>query len=781
MVYSAIGSFLLLFFSHIIRRSIVLKGIAKSDGDSSNSREGIIVALSQLTKTMSALCSDLAFQAAAEAGATFLHVPKSVVFQKKDNGGLELGGSYGVNDNEKDVMTASKEIASTSLKTSRPILYSRIAFRKTSVDKAFSKTSLSCAMCVPMRVGKTNMGAIVVMADNKRSFSPSDTELLHVVASQVALAVWRSNAPSESLNNEKNGSNDLIQLAQRKIQELSVLNQISEAINSTLDLGKLIDIALNQSMESVGADAGSLMLVSEETHKLEIVASKGLAKWIAHTTQSVGTGIAGWVAEHGESVLVTNAHEDPRFNMHFFRDNITSSASVPLKVKGTVIGVLNVNTKKENKIFDERDLEMLGTVANQMAVAIENARLYARVNRRNKQLDTLLEISKTVTSTLNLDVILQHLSTELCKLFQLDICVILLVDEVSERLRFGYGYGLKTRRKSTYFDLAKPIALKVLGKGRKQILRNINSSSSLSTDLSKSENLLSAIAFPLKNDGKPVGVAVGFCRDFVRYVKSQRAVMGPIGDMAGVAIKNARVYRQKYKIADILQQRLLPSSIPEISKLDIGHKFLPAREVGGDYFDFVKLGQNRMSIVVGDVSGSDVEAAEYTTMGKHVLRTYARDYSSPSQILTKTNNLIYEDSYAEMFISLFYGVLDVDKMKIQYANAGCEPPIFFRAEDKSVFTLNADGMLLGIVKDSTYEEREIEIRPGDVLAVFTDGLPEAAYERKRFGSKRVMDIISQNANLSAQEIVDCLYGALLDFVHGRITDDVAIVVVKILS
>ncbi len=142
--------------------------------------------------------------------------------------------------------------------------------------------------------------------------------------------------------------------------------------------------------------------------------------------------------------------------------------------------------------------------------------------------------------------------------------------------------------------------------------------------------------------------------------RSQRSIMQPLGDLGGVAVENARSYRRKYKIAELLQQRLVPKGMPPMDGLDIGHKFLPAREVGGDFYDFVGLGPGSVGVVMADVAGNDVDAAEYTTMGKHVLRAYAREFRSPATVLTKANDLICESTAAEMFISTFYGVIDLE-------------------------------------------------------------------------------------------------------------------------
>jgi len=754
----------------------MLKGIAKAgDGDTPEDRHGIVVALSNLSKVLGASEADSTFSVVAETTSTLLRVRSVIVFVKRA-GRLAVAGSSGASDNL-DLAPAARKIAELAVGSTGPVIVTNASAGSGAGERDLAKAGVASVLCVPLRVGRANVGAIVAMSDVLRAFSPSDIELLHVVAGQAALAAWRGENESDS---QTENQAELIKLAQRKIQELSVVNQVSGAVSSTLELDALLDIALEQSMLAVEADTGSLMLVNEETNRLEIAVSRGLDPRVAQrTSQEIGTSVAGWVAEHGESVLVTNAHTDPRFRMPFYRDNITSAASIPLRSKDRVIGVLNVNTTNPERTFDERDLELLETVANELAMAIDNARLYARVQRRTKQLDSLLGISRTVTSTLNLDELQHRLAMEIINLFSLDACVLMLLDDLSGRIRLGFGTGIKTRRKYTYYDLASSLAAHVGRTGKRLIIKDIQASRSFATDISAREGFRSAICLPLKNAGRLVGAAIGFTRDVRTFPKSQRDIMRPLGELAGVAIRNARVYRQKYKIAEVLTQRLAPSSVPCMDGLDIGHRFLPAHEIGGDYYDFMRVGDGRLGIVVADVCGHDVEAAEYTSMGKHVLRAYAREYESPAAVLGRTNALICEDTRAEVFISAFYGVLDLKAGKLRYANAGCERPVLYRASDATSAKLDADGMLLGIRGSAEFEEREIDLRQGDVIALFTDGVTEAGVERVRFGSDRVSQAVAASAHLSAQQIADAVHDAVFEFVHGRITDDVAIVVLKI--
>ncbi len=759
----------------------MLKGVAKAGGNDPQDHYGIVVALSNLSKTLSGAEEDSTFAAAADAGATMLRISRMIVYINDENGDLVTCGSVGVLSSSLDIFEVAHEVAAATLGSASPMIYPNSSIPNNEIVAHLKKVNLSSALGVPMRVGKINVGAIVALGSKARIFTQADIDLLHIVASQTALVVWKTknqHLPPESISEDQD---TLIQLADRKIQELSLVNRVSAAVSSTLNLEKLLDIALEQSMMSIGADVGSLMLINKDTNKLEIVASRGLAeKWVKKTSVKIGSSISGWVAEHGESALINNARTDHRFNMPLFRDQIHSAAAIPLKARGAVIGVLNISTRKPDRVFDERDLQLLGTVANQMAAAIENARLYDRVNRRTKQLDSLLQISRTVTSTLNLDDVMHQLCDEICQVFALDVCTLLLLDELSERFRFGHGCGLKTRRKYIYYDLSSPFALRVRRTGSKLLVKNIDASKALRTDISKNEGLKSAICIPIKHHGRLVAVITGFSREQRSLAQSQMDIIRPLAELAGIALHNARKYRQKYKLAAILQERLMPSLIPEVSGLDIGHKFLPARGVGGDYYDFIKFSESKIGIIVGDVAGSDVEAAEYTTMGKYVLRAYAKDYPSAADVLAKTNDMVCEDTRTEMFISLFYGIVDVECGKLRYASAGCEPAVLYKAKTKTVTSLAAEGMLLGIKRGTTYVEQEVDIEPGDILLMHTDGLPEAGVGNERFGTQRVYEIVRENVKGSAQTMVDNLYGALIEFGHGRISDDVAMVAVKVL-
>jgi len=570
-------------------------------------------------------------------------------------------------------------------------------------------------------------------------------------------------------------------------RELAALHRVSEAVVSTLDLSRLLQATLEQTMAALGAGVGSIMLLDDETKTLSIRVSSGVPKeFVEKTAQPVGKGIAGWVAQHGEPVLINDPAGDPRFRLVAVRPDVTSAMSVPLKTRKKTVGVLNVSTVMPNKAFNEHDLKLLCTLANQMASAIDNARLHDRLTRRTKQLSMLLGVARAMTSTLEMSEVLELIADKLCSLGRGDTCALLLYDEMAGRFRLGYGRGLrKHRKKHAYLDLAQPIARAAVKSGKLVITPNAALKRSLlDSEVAQKESIIWAVALPLRLKKRVVGVACVFSREIREFSGEEIELLEALSELAGIAVENARVYQHQYKIARVLQKHLTPTTLDAPScarlRMDVGHKYVPAHDVGGDYYDFINVSPGRIGLAIADVAGSSVSAAVYTSMGKHVLRAYARDNASPAEVLAKVNRIVYEDTEPELFISMLYGVFDLDAMVFRYASAGHEPALLYRTEGKQFEVLQARGILLGVLPEVEFDEKEVAFGPGDIVVLFTDGLTETSSDRKAFGIESVKESVALSALQPAQSIADNLYRRLAEFADNKIIDDVGIVVVKAL-
>jgi membrane protease YdiL (CAAX protease family) len=244
--------------------------------------------------------------------------------------------------------------------------------------------------------------------------------------------------------------------------------------------------------------------------------------------------------------------------------------------------------------------------------------------------------------------------------------------------------------------------------------------------------------------------------------------------------------QKELEIARNVQMGLLPKSNPVLRGFDISGTCLPAKEVGGDYFDFVTLSPTKLGIAIGDVSGKGVPAAIYMTLTKGILQSHADETISPRLVLNKVNKLLYRNIEKNSFVSMFYAVLDTEQKKITFARAGHNPGIMINQKDGRNQELNTDGIALGLeegaVFNRTLKEQTVMLAAGDTLVFYTDGFTEAMNQQKEeFGEERFIKLIAENRHLGAQKLIEWMFSNTRNFVKDMPQhDDMTIVVVKVL-
>ncbi|MEN6521835.1 MAG: GAF domain-containing protein [Armatimonadota bacterium] len=764
-----------------------MKGIARVDGQEMADYQAVILAFSHLSDAVtSGHPPGGTLTAAAETGAVLLQADYGAVFVYDESSGvIEIAASYQIEPSARRTSIPGEAAIRECIERGSPVVVPNISIDKRKGMQALAKQGAVSLLAVPLKIGDRCCGAVAAMSGTLRAFSPPDIEVLSAVARQAAFAVWKSRLAGNILPDSdkriiSTSDIELIEVANRRIQELSIVNKISEAVISTLDLTRLLDLAIEQCLFAIGATVGSIMLLDEDAKTLTIKSAKGLPqKVVESASTAVGEGIAGWVAQHGKPVLVHDARQDPRFKMNRYRDDITSAMSVPLKARGRVIGVINTSTVELGRRFGPAEVEFLSTMANQVALAIDNAQLYERLNRRTTELSALLQMSEAITSTLELHEILSLLSEKFMSVPNADAGVLLAYDADTGRFRCLDGHGLRKRdRKSAYLQLALPIAKDALAAGG-ALCCELSRNSPYASDEAELEGLISAVCSPLTAAGRVVGVVGIFSRKPRAFSQAEIVMLGAFAKLAGVAIHNALIYKHKYDIAHTLQFQLVPTVPLTAEGLDIGHKFLPAHEVGGDYYDVINVAPGKVGIVIADVTGNSVPAAMYISMGKHVLRAYAVEDNPPADVLRRLNRFACEETQPDVFISLFYGIFDASDRSFRYVSAGHEPPILVR-QNGSMERLQADGLLIGIEPDVEYEEKEISLNSGSTLVLFTDGVIDSAARDSRFGTSDITEVVTNSPLKSAQELADNIYTRLMDTSAAETHDDVALIVLKVI-
>jgi sigma-B regulation protein RsbU (phosphoserine phosphatase) len=298
------------------------------------------------------------------------------------------------------------------------------------------------------------------------------------------------------------------------------------------------------------------------------------------------------------------------------------------------------------------------------------------------------------------------------------------------------------------------------------------------------------LTVPITSDGKIIGAFNLESDRASNFGEKDLEWLSVLATQVAIAIDKARLHDEllekkrldeELRIAHEVQLSLLPTAAPKLAGLDIAGMNVPSRDVGGDYYDFIPIVAGHLGIVVADVVGKGIPASIIMASFRAFLRAEIRNNYAIQTIWSKVNNLLYEILQIHQFVTAFYGVLDLERRRFTYSNAGHHPALLLRPDGKWR-QLKRGGTVLGICEGAAYEEEFIDFVPGDLFVLYTDGLVEAENEAKQmFGLNRVKRLVRLNADLPAAELCDALYKELRRFTQGnRLEDDTTIVVAKVL-
>jgi phosphoserine phosphatase RsbU/P len=267
---------------------------------------------------------------------------------------------------------------------------------------------------------------------------------------------------------------------------------------------------------------------------------------------------------------------------------------------------------------------------------------------------------------------------------------------------------------------------------------------------------------------------------------STRAALETLATEAAVAIENARLYRetmekarmeQEMRIAAEIQQALLPKSGRSGAYFRAAAASLPCRSIGGDFYDYVDLGESALGFALGDVAGKGPPAALLSAMMQGIFAAQAATTDRPSQTIARVNLALYRRGIESRFVTLMYGVLDADGRMV-YCNAGHNPPLIVSAS--GVRRLERGGPIVGLFESATYEEEALKLTPGDWLVVFSDGISEAmSAAGDEYGEARIIDCVQRNKTLDPSRMLEALFSDVREFAKGAAqSDDITAMVLR---
>ncbi|MBN1480934.1 SpoIIE family protein phosphatase [candidate division KSB1 bacterium] len=452
---------------------------------------------------------------------------------------------------------------------------------------------------------------------------------------------------------------------------------------------------------------------------------------------------------------------------------------VPIISSNRMVGLLCLGPKMSSQKFSKNELEFLNSLSNLAATSIENALMFTRLETVNRQLDkkvqelkTLFEIGKELNSTLDLGKIYNIFLFTI--MGEMAVNKLLLFLERGDKLTLAANRGVNDSS-PLFQTLIEPDMLDYLSKHRTPFHISRDNSDKHVHILYKA-GFQAVLPMGIQEETKGI-LLLGPKMSSSPYSDDDLEFLSTLGNRVMISIENARLFEETLEkqrleeeiaIARDIQKRLLPSRFPQYDSLEIYGLNIPSRQVGGDFFDCIELDGQRIALAIGDVSGKGVGASLLMSNLHAGLHTLIDSNIDIHSLIGRLNNLIYENTNADKFITFFYAEYDLKTGRFTYVNAGHNPPYLYHG-DGSFELLEKGGLLLGMLPNMIYEMGYVTLVPGDFIMTFTDGVTEAKdiagemFEEERL-EKLITNFVTKKA--SVEDFANSLVKELFNFSKG---------------
>jgi serine phosphatase RsbU (regulator of sigma subunit) len=576
---------------------------------------------------------------------------------------------------------------------------------------------------------------------------------------------------------------------------------VSQAI-AQLSLAHTLEIAVERVAELAASRQVAVYLREEE--RLVDKASRGLDGPHEGLADGLLELALGPFRSRG-FLFIEDLRADPRLaglERVVEESGVRRALFIPLLVRDEVIGALAVYRRRPRP-YREGEEGLLLALSGQLAVAVQNARLHERAKRLSQNLERALAkeraavrelrglyaVTQPFAESFSLEATLDGVARAMVELLDADAAVIRMPDERNESLVVRALHvaerapELVTALVARPQPLSAPLARRLLRTKRGVLLEPETLSPADAHHVLEPflRQGATAAVLPLATPGEVLGTLTVVSFD------PARPLLGPAieaataaGAQAALAIDNARLYQQQKDFAETMQRSLLPSELPRVAGLEVGHVYQSSAEVdvGGDLYDFAVLDDGRLAVVIGDVLGKGISAAADMAMTKYSFRVLARGGGEPSALLRAANEVACEEIEPGKFVTLLAVFVDVAERAVTAASAG-HPPARVVDPRGRVTALGGTGLPLGIEPGQEYAAARARLEPGSVVVLYTDGVVEARREGELYGEERLDRLVAEGRGLPAQELAEEILADCRAFAGGELADDCALVCLKL--
>lgn len=634
-------------------------------------------------------------------------------------------------------------------------------------DRSIAASNQShTVLFVPLLLGDRILGNISLdEPGRRRSFTEREIELVQGIASQAAVVVRNA---------------QLFEAEQQRARLAEALTEIDRQLHSSADMEQMVQRAVALGGEALHADTGAVTRYDPHDRTFTVEHAVGFPDDPTGLVFAEDTERHSLIAiQTREPVLIQDSETDPRVDKeHLAEFGVRAVVVVPLVLGGEEFGNLNYNFSAK-RYFDEREIDFIGRLGASVSLAMENARLLDTERASARINEALARIDQSIHSTLEQDVIFGRVAVESATAIGADSTVLALREGDLWVVRYAsnmpdelMGQGFTVEQAPFMLiaaETGQPVAIDDAYNDPRTVRETqeyLNTKAVMVTPIVVRDEVIGGLFF---NYWEPHE----FSAMDIRYARRLAASVG-------LALANVRLYQAEHDIADRLQSALL--SLPEeIEGLEFAHAYHSATEaarVGGDFYDVFEMAHGRIGIVIGDVAGKGLDAAVLTSLAKHTIRAHAMEPNkTPRSILQLANEVVLKATPADVFVTIFFGVLDLSDGRFVYANAGHMPAIV-ACTDGPVEELDATGPLLGAFGHAQFSEAETTIRTGDSLVLYTDGLTEARSGPQSYGVPRLIATVENRSADEPRVLLGEIIDNVITYSGNQLKDDLAVLVVR---
>ena len=566
---------------------------------------------------------------------------------------------------------------------------------------------------------------------------------------------------------------------------LATLTEIGEGVNASLDLDEVLARTAALIKRHIDYEIFGVLMVEGGGAYLKHYFSIGYPRELVDNLRvPIGQGITGTAAATGHPVRVSDTSKDDRYIAAI--ENVRSELAVPLMLQGKPVGVLDIQSRHPDYFTPEQQ-SILTLLAGRLAVAIENARLYQKERAQAETLLLLNEVGRETSSILDVEELLRRAAEQIKRVIDYQILSLMLYDEKQKvfRHRIDVKHGQHVQGKlrvavsegivGAAATLKAPVRVPDVSADPRYLMVNPETRSEL--------------AIPMIHKGQVIGVLDLESPQLNYFTEDHVQTLSILAANLAVSLENARLYEKlardearlerDLQAAKRIQGALLQPVPSEDYGLDMAARYLSAREVCGDLYEFLRYGPQQLGIALGDVSGKGTAAALYGAVAIGIMRSLAPQKLQPADILKQMNQIVGERRIEGRFMTACFATWQKGKRKVRVANAGQSQPLLYK--DGHCEKIELTGFPLGIFEEVNYDEWNGVLEPGEILVFHSDGIAESTNpEGQFFGTEKLRKLIEQHHELQATELADLILREVDWFTQNApLADDRTLVIAKV--